>query len=820
MAAGESSVLVRLRLLGSQAFAAAAKRDAVALREMGVAGEATAAKMKMVGGAMTTASASAAAAARMIRRAALPLAVLGAASGKLAMDFQQSMLLIHTQAGASMDEVDRLSKSVLNLAKIEPQSPNDLAQALYRLEGAGLRGAKAMTGLKAAADLAAVGNANVEDTAKTLSQVWFSGIKGASNLKKVVAEMNATVGAGDMRLQQLVDALGTGIMPVAKNAGLRMRDITGALAVFGDETNNVSGWTAQLATALHYLYAPTTKGANAMDSIGLSGKKLGQDFRKKNGLLTALKDLRGHLDKLPGGFRGLKAAQTLSEILPGGRGRVLNVMLGQIDRYEAKIKQIGGTTNRFGEAVAKTHQTAAFKIKAAWSTIQVALIHLGGHILPLASAAFVGVASAVDKLSSAMGKLAHNKTASSILAGFRAGKAGKSGPETAGFTGASGTAVKVGRAVSPQARAGFKAGISGKSSAETAGFTGIGATAVKVGRTIRNVATGAVKYGKQFLLAFKPAQPFFENVLLPLLKGVAKGVIGAVIAAVPAIKFMATALGFVGKMAKPLKPVFEGIGLVLGFLFAGPILKLLGGLGKIGVVFKALRVPVVIMTEGFGLFGKAAGLVWKALGGVTRGFMRGFTAVQRFAGTFTSLPGRMVRSALNIVGGVIHVIETLPGRLVSLATRAGKGLAESIPKGVRSGLGALGSFFGRVGKSIIRWMVNAIKSAPKEIKDAVMSILPGPIRGAASKALGLASKIGLATGGTVTRGGTAIVGERGPELLQLPTGSTVYDSATTRRAGRRMAAQPPIYLTANLHLSGKQIHSEVFRVERQTAEVT
>jgi hypothetical protein len=104
-----------------------------------------------------------------------------------------------------------------------------------------------------------------------------------------------------------------------------------------------------------------------MESDRLTGSNLGKDFRKKNGLLTALTDLRGHLDKLPGGFRGLKASQVLSDILPGGRGRVMNVMLGQLDRYQAKMKQIGGTTGRFGEAVRRRRRRRRSRCKHAWA---------------------------------------------------------------------------------------------------------------------------------------------------------------------------------------------------------------------------------------------------------------------------------------------------------------------------------------------------------------------------------------------------------------------------------------------------------------------
>lgn len=39
----------------------------------------------------------------------------------------------------------------------------------------------------------------------------------------------------------------------------------------------------------------------------------------------------------------------------------------------------------------------------------------------------------------------------------------------------------------------------------------------------------------------------------------------------------------------------------------------------------------------------------------------------------------------------------------------------------------------------------------------------------------------LATGGSISRGGWAVVGERGPELVNVPTGAQVYDNTTSRR---------------------------------------
>lgn len=806
MPLNESNVLVRLRLLGASRFAAEARGASAGLGTMSKASMGAATRLRGVGAAMGTAGSAIAGGARLLRRAAFPLAAIGGLAVKSAADFQTAMELIHTQAGASQKEVEQLRGRVLALAKVSPQGPTQLANALYRLEGAGIRGKNAMKALTAASQLAAVGNADVESTAKTLSQTWFSGIKGAGNFQHVVAELNATVGAGDLRLNQLVDALGVGILPVAKNAGLTLRDITGVMSVFGDETNNVSGWTAQLATALHYLYAPTAKAKKAMAGINLSASQLGQDFRKRNGLLTAMRDLRSHLDKLPGGFRGLKASQTLAEILPGGRGRVLNVLLGQLDRYQGKLRQVGATTGKWGDSLAKTQETATYRIKTAWSSIQVAGVQLGSVLLPAVVPAITAVATAIGSVTTAginLGKGRGGKAIKDFFGGL-AGHTPK-GPRPTRLPG---------RAMEPQGPA---RQLNASAAAGTSLRSKLSPVIGWIKRQLPVVGHAFMSAGRQLLQAFKPAMPFITNVLLPLLKGIAAGVIITVVGAfkilIPIIRIVAGAFGFIGRILKPFKGIITGIGVVIGVLLSGEILGLLGAIPKIGGVFRLVAVPIRIVGAVFRwLFGVVARVVsiW----------LRAHLAVLRFVGTFVSAPGRLVRAALNIVGGVIHVIETLPGKMVGIAGRVISKLVGGLGGGVGRVIGRLGSIFGRIGSAIVHAIVSAIKSAPGAIASAISSIIPGPVKGAVNKVLGFGKGlIGGATGMTVARGGWAVVGERGPELAHFPTGSAVYDAGQTRRArSGHMAGAAPIVLTANLHLSGKQIHSEVFRIDRAQRE--
>lgn len=338
---------------------------------------------------------------------ALTIPILGtaAAAVKAGADFDAAMELIHTQAGASQKSVNLLKGEVIDLAKNSAFGPTDLANALFRLEGAGLRGSNAMKALKASSDLAAVGNANVEDTAKTLAQVWASGIKGAGDFTSIVSEVNTTVGTGDLRLSQLIDALGTGLPGAARLAGLNFKDISGALAVFGDNTNNVSGWAAQLATSLHFLTDPTTKARGALKELGLSQSDLVDDLHKPDGLYVALGQLKDRLERMPGGIQGPKAQNILGDILPGGRGRVLEVLITQLDRYKHKLDEQGASQSKFSDAVKKTQDTTAFQIKKDWASIQADAVQLGQTLGPDFLKIFGGIAGEADKIATAFEKL-------------------------------------------------------------------------------------------------------------------------------------------------------------------------------------------------------------------------------------------------------------------------------------------------------------------------------------------------------------------------------------------------------------------------------
>ena len=330
------------------------------------------------------------------------IGVVGIAVGlglaaKSAADFQAQMRLLTTQAGASNAEMENMSKGVLDMAASVGTAPEVLAQGLYHLESAGFRGATALDALRIAAEGAKVGNANLEDVTNALDAVLVAGVPEAKDMTGAMGELNAIVGAGDMRMQDLADAMGTGILASAKVFGLGLKDVGAALAVMGD--NNIRGSDAatKLRMSISLMGATTSKAAAALKKVGIGSTELAEKMRS-GGLVAALKDLQDHLKK--SGLSAVEQARVLSEAFGGGKsaGTIL-LLLEQLDRLKTKEADITAGAGGFQKAWQQTQQNFTFQWDAATAALSSAGIKIGSVLLPYVSQLLEKVTPLIPKLA-------------------------------------------------------------------------------------------------------------------------------------------------------------------------------------------------------------------------------------------------------------------------------------------------------------------------------------------------------------------------------------------------------------------------------------
>lgn len=152
-------------------------------------------------------------------------------------------------------------------------------------------------------------------------------------------------------------------------------------------------------------------------------------------------------------------------------------------------------------------------------------------------------------------------------------------------------------------------------------------------------------------------------------------------------------------------------------------------------------------------------------------------AVGRAVGAAVRFASTLQTQVNNAVRNVVSAVTGLPGKIIALGGRmltAGKSLMGKLFDGIKAGASAAGGFISGLAGQLIDAVRNAINSAlnlPLEV-----SFDKGPIHIHATVIPALAK------GTDNFAGGLALVGEEGPELVNLPTGSRVTPAAETADA--------------------------------------
>ena len=196
-----------------------------------------------------------------------------------------------------------------------------------------------MKALKVSSDLAAVGGANLEETTNAIAAAWRSGIKGAQNFGQAAATVNAIIGAGNMRMQDFVTAMGTGILSAANTFGVSMKQVGGALALMTDEGVPAVDAATRLKMSFSLLGAPSKAAEAQLKTIGLTGLQLANTMRGPSGLVGTIALLKQHLDA--SGLSASKQAILLSHAFGGGRScSAILTMINNLDTLRKKQDQI------------------------------------------------------------------------------------------------------------------------------------------------------------------------------------------------------------------------------------------------------------------------------------------------------------------------------------------------------------------------------------------------------------------------------------------------------------------------------------------------
>lgn len=304
---------------------------------------------------------------------------VGSQAVNLARQFDLSMSRIQGLVGVSAKQVEMFSESVLQLAGQTARSPIELAESLYFITSAGIKGATALDVLKESAESAAAGLGETNTVADALTSVLNA--YGQENLSAARANdiLVATVREGKAEADQFAPALGK-VLPIAAAFGASFEDVSAGVAALTRNGSTAGTSAIYLRQVMSQLLKPSKQAADAMFAVGTSA----EDIRKRvqeDGLLNALEYLNAQL----GGSETEVAAAGLTKVF--GNVRALQAVVSLLGPNLEENRKIFAELNDAvgdGDAAFQAYtQTADYKFKQSLASSQTAMIQLGREIMPV-----------------------------------------------------------------------------------------------------------------------------------------------------------------------------------------------------------------------------------------------------------------------------------------------------------------------------------------------------------------------------------------------------------------------------------------------------
>lgn len=345
------------------------------LRQLHAGLAAASAEVKGFAGRMGAVGASTAAAgASLTRSLTVPIVGVVAAAGKMALGFEKSMTDIRALVGASEQQMKDYEQQVLDMAKTMPQSPKELADALYYVTSAGFEGAEAISVLEASAQAAAAGLGDTKVVADTVTSAVNA--YGGANLSASDATdvLLATVREGKAEPEALAAAFGRVIAP-AQAMGVEFDEVGAGLASLTLTGLDAAEAATGLRSILSTVMDPSKAARDTLAEVGISVDDLRESVADK-GLMPAMQNLRdtfgNNQDALAALFPNVRALNAFLALTGENADKNAGI-------FDELADSTGATATAFGEAMKDNGN----RIKSAWSTIQVAMGRAGGVITPV-----------------------------------------------------------------------------------------------------------------------------------------------------------------------------------------------------------------------------------------------------------------------------------------------------------------------------------------------------------------------------------------------------------------------------------------------------
>jgi TP901 family phage tail tape measure protein len=338
-----------------------------------------------------------------------PLVMAGKSLIKMASDFEFTLKKMIGLAGVSKGSIEQISKDIKKIASDTGVNPQNVAEAYYYTASSGIK--KAADVLKItemSAKGAASGMGEVTDIAKLLTSAMNAYSEKGLKVAAMMDILTATIRVGKAEPAEMVTALGT-ILPIAKELGLKMQDVGGALATMTLITNSTATSATYLRNVLMKLLDPTPQVRKAMADMQIPIEQIHILLRKPDGFIKTMELL---------GTTTEKYGVTMDALFPEMRSLLgaLNFTGDGLQRLKDNTLEVNKSTGDFQKHLSEMSETMKMRLNKATSDSKNAMLDLGAAMAITLVPIFEFLAKVLQKVVTWFNSL--NQTTKTIITVF------------------------------------------------------------------------------------------------------------------------------------------------------------------------------------------------------------------------------------------------------------------------------------------------------------------------------------------------------------------------------------------------------------------
>lgn len=306
----------------------------------------------------------------MTKKVTAPILAAGAASAKMAMDFEDSMAKVSTIADATEVPMDEMQKAILDLSNQTEISSEEIAQNVYDSISAGQKTGDAVNFVSNSTKLAKAGFADAGAALDVLTTIMNAyGLK-ASEVTNVSDMLIQTQNLGKTTVADLASSMGK-VIPTANAYGVSLDELCAGYAIM--TANGVA--TAESTTYMNGMLNELGKsGTNVSETLkektGKTFKELMDSGMSLSDVLKIISDAATENNKSFGDMWSSSEAGKAGMILLGDSAENFNGVLEQ-------MQNSAGATNTAFEKL----DTNSTKIKKATNELKNDAIDLGTTLM-------------------------------------------------------------------------------------------------------------------------------------------------------------------------------------------------------------------------------------------------------------------------------------------------------------------------------------------------------------------------------------------------------------------------------------------------------